>query len=260
MDAVRRFALLVAAPEEDIDLAEAALTIASAADPDLDVDEWLEAIDGLARGIDPTIQDLRRRLFAELGFRGNSEDYQEPENSYLHRVIERRMGIPITLSVLTMEVGRRAGVRLEAIGMPGHFLVRDPATATLYDPFNGGVAVDIVDCERLFRSATGIGPEVRFGEHLLPVASPTETLTRMLNNLRAIFGTIEDPWSLEWAMRMRLALPEAEPYDIVELGQAMAKQGRFLDAATEMESYATTDPDNAEALELAARSMRARLN
>lgn len=260
MDAVERFVLLVSRSDQEIDLAEGALTVASAADPDLEVSEWLDAIKGLARGIEPTVTDLRRRLFAELGYRGNSEDYDDPENSLLHRVIERRVGIPLTLSILTMEIGRRVGVQLEGIGMPGHFLVRDPMTGTVYDPFNGGVAVDMVDCERLFRAATGAGPEVRFGEHLLPVASTTQILTRMLNNLRAIFHLIEDPWSLEWVMRMRLALPETDPRDVVELGDAIAKQGRFMDAANEIETYAIVDPDNAEALELAARSMRARLN
>lgn len=259
-DAVERFGALVARPER-LDLGEAALQIARGAYPDLDVGAWLRVLDRLADGLSG-ITAVRARLFDELGLRGDSDGYYDPDNSFLHRVLERRRGIPITLSVITIEVARRAGSPCDGVGMPGHFLVRDRRAGVLLDPFDGGRVLDEAGAEDLFRSTTGAGPEIPFGPHLLPVLTPLEILVRMLANLRSLYRASGAAADLEWVLRMRFALP-APPStaEVAELGEALAAQGRLIEGAKELEARAlTTDPESALALRAAARALRARLN
>jgi len=258
-DAVERFGALVARPDR-LDLGEAALQIARGAYPDLEVGAWLRVLDRLATGL-RGIDAVRGRLFDELGLRGDTDGYYDPDNSFVHRVLERRRGIPITLSVITMEVARRAGSPCEGVGMPGHFLVRDRTAGVLLDPFDGGRLLDEAGAEALFRSTTGAGPEIPFGPHLLPVLSPLEILVRMLANLRALYRAAGAAADLEWVLRMRFALPRPSTAEIAELGEALAAQGRLLEGAKELERRAlSTDPESALALRAAARALRARLN
>jgi regulator of sirC expression with transglutaminase-like and TPR domain len=258
-DAVERFGALVSRPDQ-LDLGEAALEIARGAYPELEVDAWLRVLDRLADGLSG-IDQVRRRLFDELGLRGDTEGYYDPDNSFLHRVLERRRGIPISLCVLTMEVARRAGTPCEGVGMPGHFLVRTRDRGLLLDPFDGGRVLDTAGAEALFRSTTGAGPEIPFGPHLLPVLGPIDILVRMLANLRSLYRASGDAADLEWVLRMRFALPRPSTAEIAELGEALAAQGRLLEGAKELERRAlATDPEAALALRAAARALRARLN
>ncbi len=259
MDPVAHFAELVALPEEDLDLAEAALAIARGGDPGLDPARWLGELDDLAVGLS-SLDDLTHRLFRELGFRGNPSNYYDPQNSFLHRVIERRLGIPISLSVLTIEVGRRAGIELEGVGMPGHFLVRVASTGTYLDPFNGPEALDEGGCEALFRAAVGAGPEIAFGPHLLATAGKDDILARMLINLRSIYRGQGSGRRLEWTVRMGMALPESPPELVLELGEALEMQGKLLEAARELEDRSELYPKLSETLRIAAHGLRARLN
>jgi regulator of sirC expression with transglutaminase-like and TPR domain len=255
-----RFARLVGAGEDALDLAEGALAIGGVADPTLDPSPWLEELDRLAAGVEG-LEALVHRLFLEASFVGNTQDFYDPENSFLHRVIERRRGIPITLSVLTMEVGRRAGVELQGIGMPGHFLIRDPATGAYLDPFHGGEVLDEAGCERLFREATGAGPETSFGPQVaLAPVSKTEILARILANLKVLYRVRRSPRDLEWVIRLRLTLPDTPATEVVQLGEAMAMQGRFLDAAREVEDRIREEPQLAETLLTAAKALRSRMN
>lgn len=258
-DAVERFAQLVAQPAGGFDLAEAALTLAAGAYPDLDVGRWLADLDRLASGV-VDLTRLRSRLFAELGLRGDVEGYYTPDNSFLHRVLERRLGIPITLSVVTMEVGRRAGLRLQGVGMPGHFLVYAPAEGVHLDPFAGGAVLEPGRAEALFRATTGAGADMEFGPALLPVVGPHAILARMLANLRAVYRASGSASDLEWVLRMRLALPQPSTHEVIELGEALAAQGRFLEGANELAARAATAPADAAVLEAAAGALRARLN
>lgn len=257
MDPLRRFAEITAAPDEEIDLALAALAIAAAAEPGLDHHRWIAEIEAMAAGLS-SVADLRRRLFEELGFGGDTQRYHDPQNSFLHRVIERRRGIPITLSVLAMEVGRRAGVALEGIGMPGHFLVRDPATGDYIDPFHGGEALDRRGCERRFQAVLGV--EAPPGPELLPVVTRRQILGRMLANLRAIYHSRGEGRNLEWVVRMRLVLPETPAEEVLEVAEALALQGRPREGADELEEAAETDPELAPRLRTAAAALRASLN
>ena len=151
--AVERFLALVAAGEPD--LLEGALEIARAADPSADAEHARAEIDRLAVGV-TDVDALVHRLYVEEGFHGDREDYYDPRNSSLIEVLGRRTGIPITLAVLCVEVGRRAGVALEPVGMPGHFLVHPVGSARHLDPFTGEM-LDREQCERRFRESTGLG-------------------------------------------------------------------------------------------------------
>ncbi|HYL80280.1 MAG TPA: transglutaminase-like domain-containing protein, partial [Candidatus Acidoferrum sp.] len=161
------FAQLVSRPEETIDLAEAALFIAKEEYPDLDVAGYLGRLEGMASDVqaqagstpDPRrmIEALNAYLFQAQGFRGNSEDYYDPRNSFLNDVLDRRTGIPITLSTVYLAVGGRLGLHLHGVGMPGHFLVKHVAAGeeTVIDPFNGGVLVTSADCQRILDRVYG---------------------------------------------------------------------------------------------------------
>src|SRR5437868_6754996 len=159
MDALSRFAAAAALPESELDLAEMALLIGAAGDPGAEPAPRLAEIDRWAEGVED-LDGLLHRLFRELRFRGDARNYYDPENSFLHRVMARRLGIPITLSVLTIEVGRRAGIALDPVGMPGHFLVGIPGEDAWLDAFAGGELLDLAGCEAPFRASTGTGPEV----------------------------------------------------------------------------------------------------
>ena len=260
MDAVERFAALVSMPEGQIDLARAALAIAAGAYHALDEGPWLRELDDLAVGVGD-LEGLRRRLFQEIGFRGNTSSYYEPDNSFLHRVLERRVGIPISLSVVIMEVTRRSGIELEGVGMPGHFLVRDPGSGAYLDPFGGGRLLDEHGCEEMFRAATGAGPEVTFGAWLVPTVGKRQILARMLANLKGIYRTLSSAGDLEWVLRMRLALPEVPVLEVVELGESLAMRGQFANGAAEIEARVPgASEELSERLGAAARALRARLN
>lgn len=260
MDAVAQFSVLASLPAADLDLAQGALLIALAGDPTVDPPRWRAELDRWAEGVSG-LDGLRRRLFGELGLRGDESNYYDPQNSFLHRVMQRRKGIPITLSVVTMEVGWRAGVPLEAVGMPGHFLVRVPHTGVYLDAFAGGELLDEAGCERRFRAATGAtGGETPFGPHLLPSVSPHAILARMLANLAVIYELRRSGPDLEWVARMRLALPGASSPEAMALANALELQGRFLDAARELEARAESMPSAAPELLAAAHGLRARFN
>ncbi|MQA16213.1 MAG: hypothetical protein GEV09_19320 [Pseudonocardiaceae bacterium] len=259
MEAVERFSELARQRKPGPSLAAGALAIAAGADPELDVDRWLAELDRLAEGVD-SLESLLRKVFVDEGFAGDTEDYYDPRNSLLHEVLIRRRGIPITLSVVCIEVGRRAGVPLEGVGMPGHFLVRPYGTDRYIDAFAGGTELDLAGCEALFRSSTGAGRDVSFGRHLLTTAPVPAILTRILQNLRAVYRSRTQFADLEWVLRMRLALPGVGAAELVELGQAMGRQGRFLDGARFLEARLGERPQDAETLDLAARTLRANLN
>ncbi|MHA6796923.1 transglutaminase family protein [Pseudonocardia bannensis] len=266
MDPVERFKALVNEPDPALD--EAALALAAGADPTLDPARWLAELDRLADGVS-TLHELVRRLFVEQAFVGNTVDYYDPRNSLLPHVLTRRTGIPITLAVVCIEVGRRAGIALEGVGMPGHFLVRASGTEHYLDVFAGGRSLDMAGCEARFRAATGAGADVAFGPHLLARTTTRGIITRMLENLRSIYRERGRHADLEWVLRMRLALRHEGPPLIIELARTQGEQGRWLDGARLIDRYvsdAEANPrsglsaDQLDELRTASRSLRAHLN
>jgi regulator of sirC expression with transglutaminase-like and TPR domain len=260
-DPIARFAATVAGPGHEIDLARASLAVAAGAEPDLDPEPWLEALDRFAEGVGDLLE-LKRRLFSELGFAGNAADYYDEKNSFLNHVIERRLGNPLSLSIVTIEVGRRAGIELDGIGMPGHFLVRHRRTELFLDAFCAGEVLDMAECEARWRQISGVGPYVPFRPSMLAPVGKRAILTRMLANLADIYrrkGWLED---LEWVQRMRLEIPEVDRQEALSLAETLSAMGRFDEAAIELESRAAEDPepDRSMIFLTAARRMRAHLN
>lgn len=261
MEATARFAALFTRPEPQLRLDEAGLLIAAHAYPGLDVDAELARLDALAEGCrNPTLDALVRYLFVEEGFRGNHEDYYDPRNSYLNDVATRRVGIPISLCVLTLELGRRIGVPMAGVGMPGHFILRDRVDPEVFvDPFSRGALLDRVGCERAFLAVNG-ADAVFEPEFLEPVGGWT-IVARMLANLKAVFARSGDAAALAWALELRCLVPGMPVGEFGAWAEALAAAGRFAQAADVLESAAARlDGEPASSWIATARGLRARLN
>jgi regulator of sirC expression with transglutaminase-like and TPR domain len=191
------FTEMVQGPEPRIDLGRAALLVASEEYPGLDVLRYVAKLEAMAAAMrrrafsphDPLakIERLNAYLFDELGFRGNSEDYYDPRNSFLNEVLDRRLGIPITVSVVYMEVGRRIELPLQGVGMPGHFIVKyaGPERDIFIDPFNNGRILSYEACEELVQQL--YGERIPFQDTLLAAVTKKQILSRLLLNLKAIY-------------------------------------------------------------------------
>ena len=194
-----RLQQIVSGSEEAIDLAEAALLIATHAYPDLDVAHHLARIEELAKTLESRIQPdsgpslrivaLNEYLFAELGFAANEEDYFDPRNSCLNEVLDRRVGIPITLSLLYMEVGGRIGLPLQGVNFPGHFLVKCalPEGIVVLDPYAGGISLGVADLQERVREVRGGEVSRALVAGMLGAAGKKEIVLRLLRNLKAIY-------------------------------------------------------------------------
>lgn len=191
---------LVSRPGNEIDLQTGTFLLARYAYPSLDVSVYERQLDDMARELrgqigsrvsgEETVKALNRYLFTEQGFKGNTKNYYELENSYLNRVMDRRTGIPISLSAVYLLVGRRLGLPVHGIGMPGHFLVKYESEKykIFIDCFNGGALLTEKNCAR-FLTEAGYGFEDRYLQK-----SPTRSiLTRMIKNLLAIYSKLNDP-------------------------------------------------------------------
>jgi regulator of sirC expression with transglutaminase-like and TPR domain len=206
-----------------VPLDEAALLIAACAKPGLDVAEGLARLDDLAAGVRaPTLDGLVDHLFHRLGFTGDDDDYYDPRNSFLDDVMERRRGLPITLSLLTMEVGRRIGVPLWGVGMPGHFLMRDKVDPRVFvDPFHGGQQLDERGCRRLYLAMRG--PEAAWDASFLDPVERRSMVARMLANLKGVYAQVGDEDALAWVLRLRLAIPGMPDDEHLELARLLAR-------------------------------------
>jgi len=262
MDPQARFAQLVRGPEGSIGLDEVALLVAATAEPEIDVNRWLAVLDDLAaRCDDRTFTGVVQHVARE-GFRGEHSEYYDPRNSYLNHVLDRRRGIPITLSIVTMEVGRRVGVPIAGVGMPGHFVVGDTRDDDAFaDPFNG-VVLDRAGCARLL---SVVQPEIAFDDRYLAPVGPRAIVARLLANLKGIHTAQRDRAALISVLQLRLAIPEVPPEERRELASALAADGQFLEAASALDELAAIARERgAGALvdesEQGAIRLRARLN
>ena len=196
-----QFAHIAQLPDEEIDLARTALLISAIEDPLLDIENQLELLDSLAAAAARRLGDggsplycvnvLSEYLFEEVGFQGNDEDYYDPRNSFLDEVMRRRVGIPITLSLVYIEVGKRLGVPIVGVGMPGHFLIRHRDEAGLViDPFEKGIVLSEEECIQKFRQV--VPPRIPWDvKHLEPIDN-REFIARMLRNLKGIYWDRKD--------------------------------------------------------------------
>lgn len=200
-------ALIAASNAPGTALAQAALVIARIEYPRLDPSAYLQQLDAMGEAarcwiehhVDTTgdssplscIRGFNRYLFDDQRFVGNRDRYEDPRNSCLNEVLDRRTGIPITLSLVYLEVGRRAGLHVDGVNFPGHFLVRLPGhmaerrRGVIIDPFHGGALLSEHDCRRLLQKH--VGSEVAFSKSLLAPATRTQIIVRMLLNLKRTY-------------------------------------------------------------------------
>jgi len=195
-DAIRReFVEIACRPDDEIDLAHASLWVAAEATPTLDIPSYLTRLDELAAQIEPQVRaatdlesavvQLNQLLFEQERFRGNSDDYYDPRNSFLNDVLDRRRGIPISLSILYITVAERAGLQAQGIGFPGHFLTQVSGEPDiLVDPFHCCV---VTPEECLTRLRDAFGPETKFAPEMLEPTPKKRILMRMLVNLKQIY-------------------------------------------------------------------------
>jgi len=256
-----RFIEVISGADAAIALDEAALLMAAQAHPGLDVDAQLSRLDEIAGGCsEPTLDGLRLHLFADLGFAGNRDEYYDPRNSLLHDVMDRRTGIPISLSVLMMEVGRRLGVPLWGIGMPGHFLVRDKVDPAVFvDPFERGALLDENGCQRRFHAVNG--PGAGFDRSFLEPVERRMIVLRMLTNLETVYTSGGDRDGLAWVLAMKSVMPDRDSGEASKLARVLAAEGSYRTAADLLESLAALVPeDEAGRFRGPAARLRAKLN
>ena len=204
MDPAGRFVELVNSPASEAHLDLMAGLIGAAFDPAGEVGQVVIGLDRLADQCAPSFDSILMALFSSGRLRGNRADYGDPANSYLHHVLATGLGIPITLGVCAIEVGRRLGVPIVGIGLPGHFLVQ--CNGEFADPFHDGRRYSADELEPAWRRITGL--QVPFDRRLLQPTHTRSILLRMLNNLKNSLVAMDEPQPLEVLARLRGAFPE----------------------------------------------------
>lgn len=251
MDLDAALDVLAKEPSAPMDVAELALALARDEYPDLDVDAYLSQLNAMAhearaylRGdLSAKVTGFCRYLFHEMGFRGNAREYYDPRNSYLNQVLERRTGIPITLSAVTIAVGVRAGLDIVGVGLPGHFVVKvvEEGQEVLVDPFHGGRRLEAADCENLVRQVTGINFEAsKEGLSAIPLGLMVQ---RMLNNLKAIYLRASDFRRAVRVMRRLLQLAPHDPVQRRDLGTGLLHAGQPGRAIDHLRAYVEAVPE-----------------
>jgi regulator of sirC expression with transglutaminase-like and TPR domain len=243
----RRFRALLNRPQEDVRLAETALLLAQEEYLDLKVEAYIRRLDTMAETVrhrlglelDPRciVATINTYLFDEQGFRGNREDYYDPRNSFLNDVLERKTGIPITLSVLYIEIGRQVGLPIAGVGMPGHFIVQYTAQAESFwiDPFSGGAVLTREDCIARLRQI--YGQALRWHDAYLQPLSDRDILRRMLHNLKAIYVQQRDYHrALSVVERLLLIAPDT-PTEVRDRGLLYAQLGHLEAALDALQHY-----------------------
>jgi regulator of sirC expression with transglutaminase-like and TPR domain len=247
--------------DEEVDLIRAALTIARVEYPELNSDLYADRVDEFARRAEAriaeigdaaqTISAINYVLFEEAGLRGNRDDYYDPRNSYLNDVLDRRLGIPITLAVIYMEVGRRLGFPLFGVGMPGHFLLKHydiDGKETLIDCFNGGGILSAQDCQQrldeIYAGQMTLRPEFLFA------VSRRQILTRILNNLKTVYLTARNFRKALPLIDLVLVIYPRSPEDVKQRAMLRYSLGQNKGAAEDLENYLKMSPDASDADEV----------
>lgn len=259
MDLDTTLAALAADPTLSVDLAELALHLARDEYPDLDVPVYLARLDALADELRPRLAGslaartagLAQFLFEECGFAGNADDYYDPRNSYLNDVLDRRLGLPITLSVLAMAVGLRAGLAVAGVGLPGHFVAKASDSSghdILFDPFHGGQFLDADGCEQLVAAVTG--QPFTLTAQSVAAAPPGLIAVRMLNNLKAVYLRDSDFARAARVMERLVQLAPDDPVQRRDLGVSLVHAEKPGRAIGHLKLYLDRVPTAADAAEV----------
>jgi regulator of sirC expression with transglutaminase-like and TPR domain len=254
-------------PNAPLDVAEVALYLAADEYPDLFIPDYLQQLDDLADGADSyaggaweeRVAGLCYYLFDEEGFVGNTADYYDPCNSYMNDVLDRRLGLPITLSVLAMSVGARLGLDIVGIGLPGHFIAKAEhgSEALLFDPFHGGQFLTIEACEQLVQAVTG--HPFQLTTAALTATPNAMIVMRMLNNLKNIYAQRDD---YRRTARILQRQRQLAPNDLTlrrDLGITLVRAEQPGPALDHLHAYlkaASAAPDAADIRTLLAQAKR----
>jgi regulator of sirC expression with transglutaminase-like and TPR domain len=259
----KEFSRMASLPDDQIDLAHGALSIAKSAYPDLDESVYLDYLDRIAAKIEPDfaadedpagfIAAINHVLFDKERFRGNREDYYDPDNSFLNRVIDRKTGIPITLSVIYIEIARRLGLDVHGVGLPGHFIVAlyHRSGEFFIDPFNRGDIRTLDDCLEIVRDYTS-GAEAS-GLHWLKPVGKTEILARMLRNLKLIYARQDNDVMLFKMTHWILTLQPDAPFELRERALLYEAMGNPDRAIADWERFVTLVGEQKMGTEIRAR-------
>jgi regulator of sirC expression with transglutaminase-like and TPR domain len=257
-DSVRQdFIRSVERPDPAVDLARTALIIAAESAPEVDVDGVIHTLDSwaeeLRRRLSPEwnnlqkLARLRSFVFEELGFKGERKDYYNPSNSLLHEVVRTRRGIPLTLSIVFMELGWRLGIPFEGVGFPGHFLVRltgEPGDLLL-DPFQHGCSVHEEDCRQMLEHVTGGSME--FSPELTASVGKRDMIRRLLNNLKGAYLRAGDDANALAAVERLLVMLPGDAGETRDAGLLLFRLKRFGQALSHLKAYLAARPDAPDA-------------
>lgn len=260
---------LIALPDQSIDLAGAALLLARDEYPDLDIAAYRVVMDRMADEARPrvarvignpfaAIDALNTYLFLEQGFRGNHAEYFDPRNSFLNEVLDRKRGIPITLSVVFMEVAAGAGFPVEGVAFPGHFLVRHASEGReiLIDPFHAGEILLPEDCRK--RLALAYGDQVPLEARFFQTAGKRAILTRILQNLLHVYIQAQDHGRVLRIVERLGDLAPDTPHHLRDRGAAHAGLGHYARALADLERYLALAPGANDTLEVRGQIKRLR--
>ena len=241
------FAALVGR-EADCGLARGALEIARIAYPALEPSQYLTKLDELAEGTrarmagglppEAVARAVGDHLFRTCGFRGNAEDYYDPRNSFLNDVLDRRTGIPISLAVVYMEVARRAGLQVEGVNFPGHFLVR--CQGLIIDAFHGGAILSEDACRVLLRRHEG--EDATLEPHLSGHASKRQILARMLVNLKQVYVQMNSFPQARDITALLLAIDPTATHELRDRGLIAYHLNDFSSALRDLQAYLDLSP------------------
>jgi regulator of sirC expression with transglutaminase-like and TPR domain len=243
----------VTQPNREINLAKAGLYIAQLNYPHLEIEEYLNALDTMANEISERlpqssyplkiIQSIGQYLFEDLGFRGNTEDYYDPRNSYLNDVIERRLGIPITLSVIYLEIAQRLDFPMVGIGMPGHFIIRPEfeGVGIFVDPFYRGEILFEQDCEERMRQI--YQQSFKLEPHFLEPITKQKILIRMLTNLKQIYLSYQQFSKAIQMIDCILILSPNHPLELRDRGLIYYQLKQWENSIQDLEKYLAILPN-----------------
>jgi regulator of sirC expression with transglutaminase-like and TPR domain len=248
----RRFHEIARTPDAQLDLVEGSLVIALEDDPAVDLarylgqlDEWSAAVRARLEGsrdVERIVDAINRLLFDEEGFHGENEDYYDPRSALLSETLEKHAGLPISLSVIYIEISRRVGVEVSGVSLPGRFLVKFSGAfgAVFVDPFDGGRVLSTPEIQKLLDEVYGGG--VRLREHHLRSFSPKEILARELAHLKAAYLAQHDLARAAASIDRLLILDENDAYEIRDRAAVAVQLHAYGEAMACLERYLALTP------------------
>ena len=248
----KRFEEIAGRPEELVDLVEGSLVIALEENPALDVERhlcdvqaWSEAVRSRlagSRDVERIVETINRLLFEEEGFHGEADDYYDPRSALLSEALERHAGLPIALSILYIELSRRAGVEVAGVAMPGRFLVKfsGPFGVIVVDPFDGGRVLSTIELQKILDGMYGGGVQLR--EHHLRSCSPRQVLARELAQLKAAYLAQHDLQRAAASIDRLIILDDRDAWEIRDRAGLAIQMHAYRQAIELFERYLTLMP------------------